>query len=120
MVKHIEKMSERELRADCKDKQRLIETQQQYLDNKDSVIKGMNEMIAELEAERDFAIDHRNTARDKVEEVLATNERLRAALKAHREVLGDLLTRFYTKVPPGILPQEKTATAAARILDDYR
>ena len=48
--------------------------------------------VAELEAERDFAIDHRNTARDKVEELEAENERLTAEVSRKDAAIVELWT----------------------------
>ena len=44
-------------------------------------LEAKDKRVAELEAERDFAIDHRNTARDKVEE-------LEADLKDYATAIG--------------------------------
>ena len=71
-----------ELEVDCKDKQRLIETQKQYLDNKDLVIKGFNEMITILAGD----LEVMRLQRDATQSSRCPNcERLRALLKSSPE-----------------------------------
>ena len=55
-------------------------------------LEAKDKRVAELEAERDFAIDHRNTARDKVEELEADRlcrcvDEVRCELEAENERL---------------------------------